>query len=130
MLLVYTHKITPRLKYIFKQICTRILGIPDDFTTTVEDFIAHDSLKMSYTRQSLGNEIFVRSHDLLFEQGISDLDIKVSDWEETKCFFANSDQSALPFDIFSASFYLLSRYEEYLPHVKDEFGRFTALDIL
>lgn len=130
MLLVYTHKITPRLKYIFKQICTRILGIPVDFTTTVEDFIAHDSLKMSYTRQSLGNEIFVRSHDLLFEQGISDLDIKVSDWEETKCFFANSDQSALPFDIFSASFYLLSRYEEYLPHVKDEFGRFTALESL
>jgi len=130
MLLVYTHKITPRVKYIFKQICTRILNIPISFTTTIEDFIAHDSLKMSYTRQPLGNEIFVRAHELLFEQGLNDWEIKVGDWEETKCFFANNDQSALPYDIFAASFYLISRYEEYLPHVKDEFGRFTAKESL
>ena len=130
MLLVYTHKITPRLRYTFKQICTRILGIPVSFTTTVEDFIAHDSLKMSYSRQPLGKEFFVRSQELLFEQGLSDVETKVSDWEETKCFFPNGEQSALPFDIFAASFYLLSRYEEYLPHVKDEFGRFTAEESL
>src|SRR5690606_12918467 len=37
-----------------------------------------------------------------------------------------SERSNLPFDIFAASFYLLSRYEEYLPHVKDEYGRFMA----
>jgi hypothetical protein len=36
----------------------------------------------------------------------------------------------MPYDIFAASFYLLSRYEEYLPHVKDEYGRFTAKDSL
>jgi hypothetical protein len=126
VLLVYTHKITPRLKYSFKHIFTRILGIPVEFTTTIEDFIAHDSLKMSYTRQPLSNEVFVKSHDILFEQGISDVDIVVQDWEETKCFFSSGDKSAIPFDIFSASFYLLSRFEEYLPHVKDEYGRFTA----
>ena len=77
MLLVFTHKITPRLKYTFKQVCTRILGIPVAFTTTIEEFIAHDSLKMSYARQPLSNEVFVRSHELLFEQGISDVDIHV-----------------------------------------------------
>ncbi|MAL21929.1 MAG: hypothetical protein CMP05_06115 [Xanthomarina sp.] len=130
MLLVYTHKITPRLKYAFKQVFTRILGIPVDFTTTIEDFIAHDSLKMSYTRQPLSNEIFVRSHDILYEQGLSDVEISVQDWEETKCFFFNGDKSAIPFDIFSAIFYLLSRYEEYLPHVKDQYGRFTAQESL
>jgi len=27
-----------------------------------------------------------------------------------------------PFDIFSAVFYLLSRYEEYLPYKKDMYG--------
>ncbi|MEZ4795774.1 MAG: polysaccharide deacetylase family protein [Flavobacteriaceae bacterium] len=130
MLLVYTHKITPRLNYIFKQVCTRILGIPVSFTTKIEEFIAHDSLKMSYTTQQLGNEFFIKSHQLLFEQGLSDIDIHIHDWESTKCFFYNGDKSDLPFDIFAASFYLLSRYEEYLPHVKDEFGRFTAKDSL
>ena len=130
MLLVYTHKITPRVRYAFKHICTRILGIPVSFTTTIEDFIAHDSLKMSYTKQPLSGEIFIRNHELLFEQGLSDLDINVQEWNGTKCFFSTGEKSALPFDIFAASFYLLSRYEEYLPHVKDTYGRFTATESL
>ena len=130
MLLVYSHKITPRLKYTFKQICTRILGIPVSFTSKIEDFIAHDSLKMSYTNQPLGNEFYVRSHKILFEQGLSDIDIHVQDWENTKCFFNTSEKSHLPYDIFSATFYLLSRYEEYLPHVKDEYGRYVVTESL
>ncbi len=130
MLLVYTHKISPRLKYVFRHICTRILGTKVSFTTKIEEFIAHDNLKMSYTKQQLGNEFFVKSHDILFEQGLDDIEIQIQDWEQTKCFFYNGDKSAIPFDIFAASFYLLSRYEEYLPHVKDEFGRFTASESL
>lgn len=130
MLLVYTHKISPRLKYVFKHICTRVLGLEVTFTTKIENFIAHDSLKMSYTKQALGNEFFVKSNDLLFEQGLNDLDINIQPWGNTKCFFYNGDKSELPFDIFAASFYLLSRYEEYLPHVKDEFGRFTPSESL
>jgi len=130
LLLVYTHKITPRLRFTFKHLCTRILGIPVSFTTTIEEFIAHDSLKMSYTRQPLSNEVFVRNHELLFEQGLSDIDINVQNWEDTKCFFSTGEKSALPYDIFAASFYLLSRYEEYLPHVKDDYGRFTATESL
>ncbi|MCB0445434.1 MAG: polysaccharide deacetylase family protein, partial [Gelidibacter sp.] len=130
MLLVYTHKITPRLSYAFKHICTRILAIPVSFTTTIEEFIAHDSLKISYTRQPLSNELFIRCHDLLYEQGLSDVDINVQPWGRTKCFFPTTDKSSLPFDIFAATFYLLSRYEEYLPHVKDDYGRFLASESL
>lgn len=130
MLLVYTHKITPRVKYTFKQLCTRILGIPVEFTTIIEDFIAHDSLKMSYTKQPLSSEVFIRSNDLLFEQGLSDIDINIYDWEDTKCFFLAGEKSALPYDIFAATFYLISRYEEYLPHVKDNYGRFPAEESL
>ena len=130
MLLVYTHKISPRLKYVFKHVCTRVLGVEVSFTTKIEAFIAHDSLKMSYTKQQLGNEFFIKSHEILFEQGLSDIDINMHDWGITKCFFYLGEKSAMPFDIFSASFYLLSRYEEYLPHVKDEYGRFTATESL
>lgn len=128
MLLVYTHKISPRLKYVFKHICTRILGIKVSFTTKIEEFIAHDSLKMSYTKQQLSNEFFIKSNDILYEQGLSDIEIYVQDWENTKGFFFNGDKSALPFDIFASSFYLLSRYEEYLPQVRDEYGRFMATE--
>ncbi|NJB72768.1 hypothetical protein GGR42_003259 [Saonia flava] len=129
-LLVYTHKITPRFTYIMKHIFIRILGIEVAFTIKIEDFIKHSGPKITYTKQPLQNEFFIRSNDLLFEQGINDLQIKVSNWDDIPCFFDAGERSNIPFDIFSASFFLLSRYEEYLPHVKDSHGRFQAKDSL
>ncbi len=126
MLLVHTQKITHRLDYAFKHICTRILGVKVEFTSVIEEFIAHQGPKLSYGKQPMGNEFFVQSHGLLTEQGFDDVDISVMEWDDTIGFFPTSGKSHLPFDIFSAAFYLLSRYEEYLPQVKDELGRYTA----
>lgn len=130
MLLIYTPKVTSRIIYVFKHLCTHILGLEIKFTTKIEEFIAHEGAKFSYGKKRLGNELFIQSTELLLEQGLSDLVIKVQPWEDTKCFFNVSENSDLPFDIFSASFYLLSRYEEYLPHVKDDFGRFPSSESL
>ena len=126
MLLIYTQKITPRIVYTFKHICTNILGIHIKFTSKIEEFIAHEGMKLSYGKQALGNELFLQKVDLLMEQGLSEVEIKVQPWGDDSCFFPVSENSALPFDIFAASFFLLSRYEEYLPHVKDDLGRFPA----
>ena len=128
MLLIYTHKITPRLTYIMRHIFVNILGVELDFTTKVEEFIKHTGPKITYTKQPLQNEFFVRSNELLFEQGINDIELNISVWEDIPCFFQAGERSNLPFDIFAASFFLLSRYEEYLPHVKDIHGRFSPKD--
>ncbi len=130
MLLVYTPKITPRITYAFKHFFTRILLVEVQITSKIEAFVAHNGLKISYAKQSLGTEFFIQSHKLLLQQGISDVEIKVSNWQETPCFFKVSDKSTVPFDVFAASFYLLSRYEEYLPHVKDSYDRFPAEESL
>ncbi|WP_394747247.1 polysaccharide deacetylase family protein [Spongiimicrobium salis] len=108
-----------------KQLFTRILGIEISYTTKVEDFIKHKGPKITYTKQPLQSEFFIRSNELLFEQGINDIQITMGTWEDVPCFFSAGDRSTIPFDIFSASFYLLSRYEEYLPHIKDVHGRFS-----
>lgn len=81
---------------------------------------------MTYSKSPLGKEFFIKSNELLFEQGVNDIEINVFHWDKTPCFFNAGSKSVIPFDIFSASFYLISRYEEYLPHVKDQFERFTA----
>ena len=130
MLLVYSHSITPRLNYIFRHVLTRILGLEVGFTSKVEEFIAHDGLKFSYTRQALGNELFVKNNELLFNQGIDYLEINVVQWDGAPCFFQTNPGSDVPCDIFAASFYLISRYEEYLPHLKDEHERFPASESL
>jgi len=126
MILIYTHKVTPRVRYIFKHIFTRTLLIEVDFTSKVEEFVAHNGLKMSYTKVPLGKEFFIKSNNLLFEQGVNDIEISIQNWGKVPCFFQLGGKSAIPFDIFAASFYLISRYEEYLPHVKDVHERFTA----
>ncbi|MFT4851374.1 MAG: hypothetical protein ACI83B_003940 [Sediminicola sp.] len=124
MLLVYTQKITPRITYAFRHICTRILGLETQFTSTIEAFVAHSGAKLSYGKQPLSSEMFIHSQGLLTQQGFESTDIVIKVWEDTKCFFSSISNSAVPFDIFSASFYLMSRYEEYLPHVKDTIGRY------
>ena len=126
MLLIYSLKTTQRISYIFKHICTRILGVEVDFTSQLEEFISYTGPKISYGKKPLGNELFLQSYGLLTQQGFEDVEVVVKNWSETKGFFSVGKLSALPFDIFSASFFLLSRYEEYLPHVKDEKGRFLA----
>lgn len=130
MLLIYTQKLTPRISYIFKHICLRILNIEVGFTSVIEEFIAHHGPKLSYGKKPMGNELFFQSHGLLEQQGIEATDVTVKKWGETFGFFAVSSSSSLPFDIFSASFYMITRYEEYLPHVKDELGRFMASESL
>lgn len=117
MLLLFTHTITSRFTYITSQLFERILGFEVAFTTTVEDFIKHCGPKLTYSKQPLQNEFFIRSNDLLFEQGINHIAVNVSDWEGVPCFFACGEASSILYDVFSARFFLLSRYEEYLPHV-------------
>lgn len=130
MILVYTHKISPRFRYTFTTIFKQFLGVEVSFTQQVEDFIAHTGPKMSYTKNPLGSELFFRSHSLLFEKGIIDQDIVVTSEKGKKVFFEQPESSSLPYDIFASSFYLLSRYEEYLPHFKDRFYRYPAKESL
>lgn len=130
MILIFTEKLTPRMNYVFHQILRGVLGLELEFTSKIENFIAYKGLKFSYGKSKMGNEIFVKEFGILSQQGINEADINVEDWNGVACFFGVGDDSDIPFDIFSASFYLLSRYEEYLPHVKDDVGRYQPQDSL
>ena len=130
MLLIYTHKITHRNKYIFNLIFKDTLGIDFKLVQELEEFKTHEGAKFSYTNNPVADEVFFISRNLLFETGITEQNISVFDYNECKVFFATGKASALPFDVFAASFYLVSRYEEYLPHIRDEHDRFDAKDSL
>jgi hypothetical protein len=86
--------------------------------------------KLSYTNNSISNEVHFTSRNLLFESGITEQNISTFDHNNCRVFYATGKSSELPFDVFAASFYLVSRYEEYLPHIRDEHDRFSAKDSL
>jgi hypothetical protein len=129
-MLFYAHIITPRLKYISDFIGAQVLGEPFQLTTDKAFFDQHQGEKLRYDKHlSKDSEFHVEPSGLLFETGTAAQQIKCfevngsRDDKSYKAFFkTNGDYS---FDIFAASFYLLSRYEEYLPHEKDIYGRYA-----
>jgi hypothetical protein len=130
MILIYTQEITVRLKYIFDLIFTRILKTEFELTENIDEFRAYTGARISYGLQSVADELFFYADRLLFEKGIEDQQISVFEWEGSKAFFATHPKYTFPFDPFAASFYLVSRYEEYLPHIRDSHDRYTTSESL
>ena len=126
MILIYTPVVKPRIRYIFKHFFGSRMGAKLSFTSDLSVFIAHSGPKMSYGDAPLGNEFFIAAHGLLTEQGINAVEVDIMDWEGLPAFFATDENSALPFDLFAAAFFLMSRYEEYQPFVADDLGRFRS----
>ncbi|MBN8694965.1 MAG: polysaccharide deacetylase family protein [Bacteroidetes bacterium] len=106
------------------------LSIDFALTDNVEEFKNSTAPKLSYTINPVADELFFTSRNLLFESGITEQNISIFEYNNEKVFFATGKASTLPFDVFAASFFLVSRYEEYLPHIRDEHDRFDAKDSL
>lgn len=130
MLLIYTQQLTNRNQYIFDLLLNQILGISFEVITDVDSFSKSSNPKLNYSTAPINDELFIESTALLFEENISDQKIVVSDWNNLKIFFRTTENSAIPFDVFAAAFYLVSRYEEYLSHAADKYGRYVATDSL
>src|SRR4051812_46556248 len=122
-MLLYAQHITPRLVYIINFIGKEFFQEPIEFTTDKEYFKGYNHPKINYSTTAISDpEFWIYPVDLLFETGISKKEIICFKGQDYKAFFktANGDFS---FDVFAGAFYLLSRYEEYLPHEKDSYGR-------
>jgi len=124
MLLVYSDITSSRLQYTCDFIFKEQFGIDYKITIDSESFRNHAGAKINYSNSRMEDVYTIQSQSLLFEHDIKEQTINCVDLNNYKAFFKTSD-SDFPFDIFAAIFYLLSRYEEYLPHEKDMYGRFA-----
>lgn len=125
-LLVYVPKISNRVKYTLKLLLTDLLGLKLELTSDANRFLTYPHPKFSYAYHPIATELFFCAKPLLFETGIKDQEIVTGTvWNEPAIFMTNKF-SALPFDLFAASFYMVSRYEEYLPNIYDTHQRFES----
>ena len=128
-MLILVPKTTNRLHYIFDLIIKDLLGISFKLTTDNETFTSHNGPKFHYGNSQYWNEPFQKASNILFEHDITEKEIKIVDYKDVKAIFpVYNEKSLFPFDIFAASFYFVSRYEEYLPHINDKHNRFQAKD--
>lgn len=125
MLLIYAPKITPRLHYIFDFIFNEILGTAYRITTDKDEFVKSNAPKLNYSASKFDSEFFVQASDLLFDKGINEIEMSFNIWNDIPVLFYSHPQHEFPFDLFAASFYLVTRYEEYLPHLHDLYDRYN-----
>ena len=128
MILVYCNKNSPRIEYTFNHIFKLILNEKFSITYSKSEFIDFKGYKFSYANAPISEELFFQSNGLLEERGLENHEIIIFEWDNLKCFFKVGQKSAIPFDIFSAIFFLLSRYEEYMPHSSNNHSQFSHLE--
>ncbi|MEO6491163.1 MAG: polysaccharide deacetylase family protein [Ferruginibacter sp.] len=111
------------MQYICKFIFNEQLGITHSITIDLESFKKHDGPKINYSDIIINDALNMEAHSLLFEENTKEQKINIFT-NGYKAFFETLSAD-FPFDIFAASFYLVTRYEEYLPHKIDIYNRYA-----
>lgn len=129
MILIYSEQTSPRFIYACNFIFIEMMGIEYRITMNQDEFNSYQGMRLFYGKSNHpGSFPFIESSGLVFEKGInSKINIEPQYIKGVPVLFiTNCKFQIVPFDIFSAVFFMLSRYEEYLPFVPDRHGRFEA----
>lgn len=116
-------KESSRLHYACDHVFAQLLGLQYVFTTEKTDFV-----HINYSKKTEIGGLNCIPQGILEEIGFDERhkkEIKAEKWNGIHWFY-NTGGTDLRFDLFAASFFLLSRYEEYLDYFEDEHQRFTA----
>ncbi len=124
--LVYTQRLTPRVDYTLRFIFEDILGVKIRITSSYSEAKMHHGVLISYCMLAVKEGMHIIPHSLMVEDSVERQKVEMFEWEGLPAFFKTSKDTDVPFDIFAATFYLISRYEEYLLFDPDMHNRFTA----
>ena len=122
---LYTPQLTPRFKWAAKVFFKNAMRLDLVIYTSEEAFETAEGIKVNYSPEMREGAFHISPQGLLWEYEISDQEFHVSNWEGMPV-LCQRQIGDLPFDPLAATFYLVSRYEEYLPFIPDEHGRFPA----
>ncbi|GHS92801.1 hypothetical protein FACS1894203_5390 [Bacteroidia bacterium] len=113
MIFIYSPSLSSRLEYVSEHLFKNILKVDYILSDDKRAFLNYPGICINYSPENLNHGIHILPHGLLEETGVRPyLNFDESRWDDLFCFFVNEGNPVL-FDIFSASFYLLTSYEEY-----------------
>lgn len=124
-MLIYCSHTTNRLQYIVNELFDASVQV----TTNLQQALQSNEAVLNYSIENIANSFLqIAPVHLLFEEDIKPQPITISYWQNEPIFFET--QGTIAFDFLAATFYLLTRYEEYLSFAKDEHQRFTHVNSL
>ena len=127
-IILYTDAPEKKLEYISDFLFRVVLGGICECTNDETAFRQSESAKINYSHRSIPVEcLVIPVHPFLSHRSLKSWDLKPIKVGSLPAFFSvDHPSSDLSFDLFSMAFYLLSRYEEYLPFSADQHQRFPA----
>jgi hypothetical protein len=124
---VYSPFANERLRYVTGWLIKERLQLDVRITDNKEEADTIDGA-VYYGVQQAG-KFCVPAAGLLLQTGTAAVKPAVGSWGKLPTLFAMSEDGySVPFDIFSAIFFLLTRYEEYGGYVPDKHGRYPATE--
>ncbi len=120
---VYSPVISPRLEYTVSVIFDTILGVSYEITSDRRRIGGAPAV--IYSGDNVRGGFTIPSSGLLAATGVSEGEPEVSSLGDMPLLFP-CEGGTVPFDLFAASFYMLTRYEEYLTFEPDAHGRFPG----
>lgn len=121
--IIYSGQITPRLVYTCRFIFQQGLVSNFKITSDVSEFSNSELIKINYSDTEINNSLQIIPAGLLSETGVKEFVPTVKNNDQGLQLFPSKNNS---FDIFSAVFYFISRYEEWQKFVKDNHQRFEV----
>lgn len=112
-IIIYTPTLNARTKYIFNFIFVSILRTEISVTSDKNTFLKSIDFKLNYSENAFADEFFFKNSGLLDSNHIDSIKLKTIPFADYHVPFPIKN-SALPFDVFATSFFILTRYEEYL----------------
>lgn len=116
----------PRLLYILDFIFNEGLGLSYEWTLSRDTYLKWEGVKLAYLYQpnhALG--LVIKRNDFIDQKAVKlPQNLSIHRWKKTIIFFYNQPGKKIPFDLFSATFLLLSRMEEYNSQDLDAHQRF------
>ncbi len=123
-MIIYSHHMTHRVAYMAGFFGRSMTGEPFAVTDHIIQYLEYQGHKINYSDERIAqHEFWIKPAGLLHETGIRAQPVVCFGSNGYKAFFKT--EGDLSFDIFAAVFFLLSRYEEYLPHTKDRYHRYA-----
>ncbi len=126
MILVYTSSAGSRYDYTFDLIFKELLGVEYGFSFIEKEFLAYEGPKINYSNIHFEDVIQIFNKGLLNSTGLDYPEVELSEWHGLPVFYSSDKRGEIPFDIFSLTFLLASRMEEYQAEETDVHGRFPA----
>lgn len=124
VIIIYSEQVSSRLDYVCRFIFEHVLKVKHVITSNRSEYETSSFYKINYSDELIGASFHIVPKGLLMQTGISG-DKPIPEFKNGLLYFyGDKDETDFGFDIFSAVFFMISRYEEWQLFKTDKHGRF------